>query len=411
MKGKLTLVALFALLASSAFAAHKPVAVDTFDCNGSPLFRMGPCPNGGRPNSLIQASDGNFYGAAQDSMEGSSAPTGGTVFSVTPAGKFTLLHTFRPGPNKNYPNGNLPGNVIQGPDGKLYGDTVFGGNEGCNGYCGYGLLYRINRDGSHFQIIHKFCSEANCTDGEAGYSLAVGTDGKIYGTTYYGGTYKEGTLFQITPSTGAYKVASNFNFFTTGENPSALIAGPDGTFYGLSFGSTGELLFHYNEATGVLTTVVLDFPKFGGLPSAGGGLTLGPNGHFYGLYGIYGKSGEGVFEVDVDGSNLQLFPFYTNVDGAGTPDGLLLGSDGNFWMANLTGNSYGSIITLSPSDGSLIQTFTPFSSTAAVGAFPVMIMQAKDGTLWGTTDQYGHVSKGHFADGTVFRFNVGLPPR
>jgi len=411
MRGRFTFVALVVLLASSAFAVDEPVAVYTFVCKGSPSLRNGSCPNGGRPNSLIQASDGIFYGAAQDSMEGSSAPTGGTIFSVTSAGKFTLLHTFRPGPNKDYPNGNLPGNIIQGPDGKLYGDTPFGGNEGCNGYCGYGLLYRINTDGSHFQVIHKFCSEANCADGDAGYSLVVGTDGNIYGTTYYGGTSNEGTLFQITPSTGAYKVVSNFNFSTTGEDPSPLIASPDGTFYGLSFGLTGELLFHYNEVTGVLTTVVLDFPKLGGLPSAGGGLTLGPNGHFYGLYGIYGKSGEGLFEVDVDGSNLQLFPFYITVDGAGEPDGLLLASDGNFWMANLTGDSYGTIITLSPADGSLIQTFAPFNFAAAVGAFPVMIMQAKDGKLWGTTDQYGRASTGHFADGTVFRFNVGLPPR
>ena len=412
MKTILPVAALLALLASSAFASDPgPVAVYTFICNGSAFERIGNCPQGGRPVSLIQASDGNFYGSAQDSQEGSSTPTGGTVFKVTSAGKFTLLHTFPAGPNKNYPDGNLPGNVIQGPDGKLYGVTLYGGIDGCNGYCGYGLVYRINTNGSDFQILHKFCSEANCADGDAGYFLAVGNDGNIYGTTYYGGANSGGTIFQIVPSTGAYQVVFNFDFPTSGEDPSALVAGPDGTFYGLSEGSTGELLFHYTESTGVLTTVVLDFPLFNGLPSRGGDLTLGANGNFYGLYAIYGESGEGVFEVDVNGSNLQLFPFYTTVDGAGEPDGLLLASDGNFWMADIVGNSYGNIITLSPTDGSLIQTFTPFSTTAAVGAYPATIMQASDGTLWGTTDQYGNASKGHFGDGTVFSFNVGLPPR
>jgi uncharacterized repeat protein (TIGR03803 family) len=69
-------------------------------------------------------------------MEGSSTPNGGTVFSLTPAGKFALLHTFAAGTKKNYPNGNLPGLVAEGSDGKIYGTTLFGGVGGCNGYCG-----------------------------------------------------------------------------------------------------------------------------------------------------------------------------------------------------------------------------------------------------------------------------------
>ena len=412
MKSTLALlVALFFFAACAYATGQTPTAVYTFICNGSAFLRIGNCPQGGRPDSLIQASNGNFYGAAQDSEEGSSAPNGGTVFSLTSAGKFTLLHTFTAGMNKNYPNGNLPGNLIQGPDGKLYGVTLYGGNDGCNGYCGYGVIYRINTNGSDFQILHKFCSQTGCADGYAGYFLATGNDGNIYGSTYYGGSNNGGTIFQIAPATGAYKVVFNFDYSTSGEDPSALVAGPDGTFYGLSFSSTGGLLFHYTESTGVLTTAVLDFPLFNGLPSHGSDLTLGPNGNFYGLYIIYAESGEGVFEVDLDGSYLQLFPFYTTVDGAGEPDGLLLGSDGNFWMANYNGNSYGSIIQLSPTNGSLMQTLTPFSSTAAVGAYPVALMQASDGTFWGTTDQFGNASKGHFGDGTVFSYDLGLPPR
>ncbi len=413
MRGKLLLVVLFAL-ASSAFAANpQPLAVYTFTCNGNSFLRIGTCPSGGRPDSLIQGFDGNFYGAAQDSMEGSSTPTGGTVFSVTPGGKFTLLHTFSPGANKTYPNGDLPGLLTEGPDGKLYGDTLFGGVDGCNGYCGYGLLYRVNRDGTGFRIIHKFCSETNCTDGAEGYgALVTGTDGNLYGTTYYGGTGNSGTIFRVTPSTGAYEVVVSFNFSTSGEDPSGLIVAADGTFYGTSAGALGELLFHYTEATGTLTTTVLNFPLFNGLPSRGAVSAFGPNGNLYGIYAIYAKSGVGLFEVQTDGSNLQVFPFYNTIDGGGTPDGLLLATDGNFWVADYNGSTgYGDIITLSPTDGTLIQTLTPFSSSAAVGAYPAEIIQAKDGTLWGSTYQYGNAAKGHFADGTVFSLNAGLPPR
>ena len=110
MKRTLPFAVLFALFAGSAFAANpQPVAVYTFTCNGNALLEEGPCPNGANPGALIQGSDGNFYGTAQVSAGGGPNSGGGTVFSLTPAGKFTLLHTFVLGPNKNYANGNAPG--------------------------------------------------------------------------------------------------------------------------------------------------------------------------------------------------------------------------------------------------------------------------------------------------------------
>jgi uncharacterized repeat protein (TIGR03803 family) len=416
MKRNVPLAVLFALLACSAHAAGPQfTAVYTLTCAGSPFQRSGPCPNGGRAGALSLGSDGNFYGTAQDSMEGSSSPTGGTVFSLAPAGKFTLLHTFGAGASKTYLNGNLPGLLAEGPDTKIYGTTLYGGNGGCNGYCGYGVLYRVNTNGSGFQVLHKFCSEANCADGgESVSGLKVGTDGNLYGTTFAGGTGNEGTIFKVIPSSGAYQVVYNFNFSTTGGDPSGLVVAADGTFYGLSFGSLGEMLFHYTEATGGLTAVPLNFPLFGGLPSSGFLLTLGPNGNFYGIYGIYGTSGAGLFEVQPDGSNLQLFSFYTTIDGAGAPQTMISASDGNLWVANYNGSNgegYGDIITLSPSDGTLIQTLSPFSSTAAVGAYPAELIQAPNGILWGSTYQYGKAPKNHFGDGTVFSLNAGLPAR
>lgn len=413
---KVPLVVLFALLAGSAYAAGPTfTAVYTFTCNGSKFQRTGSCPEGGRAGALSLGSDGSLYGAAQDSMEGSSSPTGGTVFSVTPARKFTLLHTFGAGTNKTYSNGNLPGLLAQGPDGKIYGTTLYGGNGGCNGYCGYGVLYRVNTNGSGFQVLHKFCSEANCADGgESVSGLKVGTDGNLYGTTFAGGTGNYGAIFKVTPSSGAYQVVYNFDFSTTGGDPSGLVVASDGTFYGLSFGSLGEMLFHYTDATGSLTAVPLNFPLFNSLPSSGFLLTLGPNGNFYGVYAICGTSGAGLFEVQADGSNLQLFPFYTTIDGAGSPQTMLSASDGNLWIANYNGSNgegYGDIITLSPSDGSLIQTLAPFSSSAAVGAYPAELIQASNGMLWGSTYSFGKAPKNHFGDGTVFSLNAGLPAR
>jgi uncharacterized repeat protein (TIGR03803 family) len=408
VKEKFVLAVLFALFASSAYAGNPvPVPVYTFICNGNGL---GPCPNGGRPDSLILGSDGNFYGAAQVTTWETGLVTGGNVFSLTPEGKFTVLHTFVAGVNKNFPDGDLPFTLIEGPDGNLYGETVYGGIDGCDGDCGYGVLFRVGRTGAGFQLVHKFCSQTNCADGYNLYNpypMVMGTGGNLYGTTAYGGASGAGTIFRVTPSSGAYEVVFNFSSSTSGQYPSNLTVGSDGTLYGTSSGTT-ELLFHYIPATGVLTTAPLNFQQF----SHGGGLALGPNGNFYGFYSIYGTNGVSLFEVEPDGSNLQIFPFYNTLSGGGSPDGLLLASDGNFWVADYNGSSgYGDIISLSPTDGSLLQTITPFGTTSSVGAWPAELIQAKDGTLWGPTEIYGTASKGHFALGTVFSLNEGLPPR
>jgi uncharacterized repeat protein (TIGR03803 family) len=405
------------LLAGYSYAAiDQPVAAHTFLCEGGQLLRSGPCPKGGRPDSLIRGSDGNFYGTAQVSEEGSSAPDGGTVFSLSHSG-LQVLHTFGPGPNNDYPDGNLPSQLTEGPDGKLYGETGAGGINGCHGYCGYGVLFRVNRDGSGFEVIHEYCSQASCADGAGGEALVVGTDGNLYGTTIYGGTnscgaYACGTIFRVIPSTGKYEVVVNFSY-ATGGTPEGLIVASDHTFWGtLEIGSQGQMLFHYVEATGMLESVPMNFPKVNGVLPEGSLLTISPNGAFYGVYMAYGVNGAGVFEFQPGDQQTYLFPFYTNQAGAGTPISMLFASDGNLWITDYNGgNGYGDITTISPSDGSLLQRLTPFSPEVPVGAFPSALIQLGDGTLWGTTAQYGNAASGYFADGTIFGLNAGLPPQ
>jgi hypothetical protein len=172
------------------------------------------------------------------------------------------------------------------------------------------------------------------------------------------------------------------------------------------------MLFHYTEATGTLTSVPMNFPLVNGLPSSGGLLTIGPGGNLFGTYAVYGLSGAGVFEIEPDGSNLQLFPFYTNQDGAGAPQLMLFASDGNLWVDDYNGaDGYGDLVALSPTDGSLVQRLSLFSPAAAVGAYPTDVIQLPDGTFMGTTNQNGVTPKGFFADGTVFSLNAGLPRR
>jgi uncharacterized repeat protein (TIGR03803 family) len=406
MSQKVLIALSLALLLGSA-AAHaanpQPVAVATFACSGNKAQRVGPCPHGGEPGSLIQGSDGNFYGTTFVSSEGNqSLPNGGTVFSVTPNGKFTLLHTFLPGVKNNYPNGNHPDSITEGSDGNLYGVTFDGGVPGG------GVLYRVSRK-SGFQLIHQFCSSKNCTDGYLPETMVAGTDGNLYGLTRAGGTGNCfagcGTIFRVVPATGTYEVVFNFDGHADGNLPGSLTLAPDGSIYGFS-----GAIFHYVPATGDFQLLPgTAFPRFNGdfgsFPTTS---MVIANGKLYGLYTIYKIGGAGLFEVNLDGSNLKLFPEYNTTPNGVTPTGLLLASDGNLWVSqNLPNN----LVALSLSTGTVLKTLKPFSTNAAVGAPPAALLQVKNGTLWGTTTMFGKVSAGHFGDGVVYNLNAVLPPR
>jgi hypothetical protein len=58
--------------------------------------RSDMCPLGARPDLILQASDGNFYGAAQVTDQGVSDPQGGTLFKLPPSGESpSSLHSPR----------------------------------------------------------------------------------------------------------------------------------------------------------------------------------------------------------------------------------------------------------------------------------------------------------------------------
>ena len=86
------------------------------------------------PVSLIQASDGNFYGAA-DCSTGSNA---GTIFQLTSQGVETILYAFSGGAD-----GGDPAGLIQGSDGNFYGTTAQGGRNNC----GCGTFFKLTPQG------------------------------------------------------------------------------------------------------------------------------------------------------------------------------------------------------------------------------------------------------------------------
>jgi len=183
--------------------------------------------DGGFPVAgLVQASNGNFYGAA--ATDGQYLC--GTLFEITPSGRFTLLHTFDGG-DGCYPQATL----VEGADGNLYGTASAGGAH--NGF-NAGTFFNITPSGT-FTLLHVF----DKTDGTAPTgALIQAADGNFYGTTQVGGAHNQGTIFNVTP-TGTVTTLYSFcpqTHCNDGANPYAgLILGTDGEFYGTTFNGGG----------------------------------------------------------------------------------------------------------------------------------------------------------------------------
>jgi uncharacterized repeat protein (TIGR03803 family) len=279
------------------------------------IFCLGgfPCQDGSKPNGLVLASDGNFYGTTRLGGETDN----GSIFRVTPAGTVTTLYSFCVG-LQFCTDGSAPqGELIQGSDGDLYGTTSFtlfkitlsgvftklysfcskqpncadgvtptaglveatngmfygttsGGGGGLCGslppfFLGCGTLFRISSTGK-LTTLYSFCAQPNCTDGLfPETSLIQAADGNIYGTTSAGGlvdgtcTMGCGVAFRISPAGGALTILHAFTN-SEGAQVQNLIQATDGSLYGTArSGGSSNLgtLFKMNSAGSV--TVLFNF--------------------------------------------------------------------------------------------------------------------------------------------------------
>jgi uncharacterized repeat protein (TIGR03803 family) len=182
----------------------------------------------GSEGALVLATNGNFYGTTHEGGTSTACTRGcGTVFTVTPEGTLTSLHSFD-GSDGSSPMAGL----VQGNDGNFYGTTSLGGL-----YNG-GTVFKMSPAGS-LTTIHNFCSNPpTCTDGaNPDSALVLGTDGSFYGTTVSGGAFSSicrgpcGTVFKIT-SSGTLTILHSFQL-TDGDAPyGGLVQATNGTFYG-----------------------------------------------------------------------------------------------------------------------------------------------------------------------------------
>lgn len=219
------------------------------------------CPDGGDPNVLLQGADGNLYGTTYYGGVSHNCSEGcGTVFKLTPAGSLTTLHSF------DGADGSGPDVLIQASDGNFYGATVGGGAGNTSGLNGNGTVFKMTPGGA-LTTLYSFCAQSNCSDGGGPTRLILGTDGNLYGTVGSWGAHSGGAVFELTPDgvmTTLYSFCALKNC-GDGKEPWGLIQASDGNLYGTTRYGGGPSVGTIFEILGGTLTKIHDFA-----PSAGG---------------------------------------------------------------------------------------------------------------------------------------------
>jgi uncharacterized repeat protein (TIGR03803 family) len=302
---------------------------------------------------------GNLYGTTY----GGGAFTHGTVFELTPAvgGGWTekVLHSFGNGTDGFSPNGNL----IFDAAGNLYGTTGAGGAYGVPGFDVGGTVFELTPDASGRwteKVLHSF---GNATDGQTPYAgLTLDSSGNLYGTTTIGGAYNRGTAFQLTLRAGHGWVERILHSFNNdgvdGVSPYAGMvldsadnlygtteAGgtyQNGTVFELSRNTKGawaeQILHSFNSSDGAAPT---------------GGLVLDAAGNLYGTTQTGDAYGGGtVFELVRSHGNWSetVLHSFEGADGAAPYAGVIFDGAGNLYGATNFGGAYtyGTVFKITP---------------------------------------------------------------
>jgi uncharacterized repeat protein (TIGR03803 family) len=311
---------------------------------------------------------GNIYGTTEAGGSGTGCGAGGcgTVFELTLLADGTwaekVLHNF----SNNATDGYSPQAAVTfDSDGNLYGTTPWGGRSGCN-YSGCGTVFELSpgTGGTWTEtILHRFNPHGKGGLNSYG-GVILDAAKKVYGTTFRGGTYGHGTVYELSHrADGVWteKVLHSFGKGKDGRGPTnKLIFDSAGNLYSTTYGGGASgrgcggigcgTVFELTPATdGTWGEKVLHSffanGKDGIYPNAG--LIFAATGDLYGTANSGGAYDGGVVFRLTPATNgnwketaLLDFNFYAKY-GAYPESGLILNSIGNLYGAASQGGAYG----------------------------------------------------------------------
>jgi uncharacterized repeat protein (TIGR03803 family) len=300
-------------------------------------------------------------------------------------------------------DGALPwGSLIFDQAGNIYGTTAGGGG------AIYGTVFRLTRNANGTwanHVLHRF----NLNDGaEPLAGLTLDAAGNLYGTTYYGGAYGDGVVFQLTPhADGSWKqkVLHSFRGVDGNQTSAGLILDAAGSLYGSTYsggaygaGAVFKMTRNANGRWKEMSLHSFTGGRDGANPYAR--LIFDQAGNLYGTTAGGNNSAGDVFELEPkpDGSwKLSVLHAFKGGEDGSTPwTDLIFDPTGNLYGTTKYGGDYGygTVFQLTPkADGSwnekVLHSFAGKDGRAPTAG---VILDAA-GSLYGTTNLGGDFSK------------------
>jgi len=364
-------------------------------------------PDGAYPSSYGAGATLDAEGNLYDTTSGGGTYSLGTVFEMNAGGKVTVLYNFTGQADGANPNAGL----VRDAQGNLYGTT---GYAGISPYpFGWGTLFKLDTAGT-VTVLHTFTNNPDSAQPLAG--LVQDAQGNLYGTTYYGGVYGSGTVYEV-DNTGKETVLYSFTGKTDGYQPyGGVVLDAQGNLYGTtaSGGAYGQgTVFKLDTADN--ETVLYSFCVQGNPCTDGAGpeaaLALDAQGNLYGTASGGGALGHGtVFKVDTSDHMTVLYSFAGLPDGASPVASVVLDAEGNLYGTTFDGGNLGcgpwqncgTVFELATAGSETV--LHRFTGTGGDGGNPwaALALDAK-GDLFGTTFDGGNLAcNSGYGCGTVF---------
>ncbi|HXR14712.1 MAG TPA: choice-of-anchor tandem repeat GloVer-containing protein [Terriglobales bacterium] len=381
------------------------------------LYSFRGTPDASIPTSnLISDDAGNLYGTTARGGISDGYYGNGTVFKLSAVSghwRETILYKFTGGSDGKEPSSGL----IRDSAGNLYGTTQQGGSSSC----GCGVVFKVDPSGAE-TVLYSFTA----TDGEYPTGgLIFDSHGDLFGTTTNGGTYGNGAVFELIPSSGGTWTEQVLYSFTNNSGDGATPVGGvvmdnAGNLYGatetgFNSSSINGIVFELKHSGSSWTESILytfTGGSDGGRPFAG--VTI-RDGKLYGTT-VSGGIGAGVvFELQPGSSGWTetvIYTFKGHPDGASPEAGVIFDKSGNLYGTTSNGGwrycfvGCGTIFKLTPKSGGAWQETVLYHFNGrgvGDGENPEasLLRDAKD-NIYGTTSLGGGAKSCPVGCGVVF---------